>query len=482
MLRRLRFQLTALYTLAAIGLMALISFSAYSLLQYYFQSETDLALRYKMATAFRQYSVALPLDLVQAERAWQESKVTRYTQPARVPPTRYLPESGEENHEKDEDGEESVSHAKATVSAPEHLEGREDDERYDAELAAIYTLPVDASGNLLLSPGVSQPPFLLDQEARQAALLKGADLRTSIDGNGARVRLLTYRLDSPNGPLFLQMGRTLADQERVLRQLLSGLLILGCASSVLLGLGSWWLSGQTLLPAQRSWDQQQVFISNASHELRTPLTLIKASAEVIQRGRPDEESSQLLGDILGECDYMSRLVDDLLLLSRLDTHRLELAREPVALPHLLEEIVQQAHKLVGERQITVEIGAVQGVVWGDLARLRQVLLILLDNAIRFTPDGGVIRLETLQKRKTCQMIVSDNGKGIAPEHLPHIFERFYQANPTGEGQSRGNGLGLSIAKGIIDALNGEISVESRPGQGTRFVIELPAAVSLTGQE
>jgi signal transduction histidine kinase len=473
MLRRLRFQLTVLYSLVAIGLVVLISFSAYSLLGYYFQNRADLALRYKMAAAFRQYGLTPPSELAEAEQNWQENKAGNDVQPTRLPPTPIsVKQSDDEGEEHEEEGKEYRAPIQVTAAVSKHSE---EEEHYDPDLAAIYILPANENGDILPGPNLVQPPFLLNQEASQAARLNGSDLRTTVDDNGVTTRLLTYRLDNPNGPVFLQMGRTLVDQQRVLNQFLYGLLLLGCASSVLLGLGSWWLSGQTLLPAQRSWDQQQVFISNASHELRTPLTLIKASAEVMRRGQLDETRGQLVDDILGECDYMNRLVEDLLLLSRLDTQRLQLARIPVSLPELLEEIAQQAKKLVAGKSIAVESGAFSGAVWGDPARLRQVLLILLDNAIRFTPDGGIICLETLQKRKTWQIMVSDNGKGIAPEHLPHIFERFYQANPTDEGQARGNGLGLSIAKGIVQALNGNIHVQSWAGKGTRMIVELPAA-------
>jgi signal transduction histidine kinase len=270
------------------------------------------------------------------------------------------------------------------------------------------------------------------------------------------------------------MGRTLIDQDRVLKQFLFGLFILGSISGVLLGVGSWYLSGRSIGPAQRAWDQQQAFVSNASHELRTPLTLIRASAEVGLRSQPTGEQGDLWQDILSESDYMNRLVDDLLLLSRLDTHRLKLVREQVSLPELLQEIAYQAEKLIGEKGIKIEIGKASGMIWADQTRMRQVLLILIDNALRFTPAGGSIRLETVARHKTHQIIVSDNGTGISPDHLAHLFERFYQINPTGEALTRSNGLGLSIAKGIIEAQGGEIHVESQVGVGTRVVLELPA--------
>jgi signal transduction histidine kinase len=318
------------------------------------------------------------------------------------------------------------------------------------------------------------PPFSQDQEASRAAQVNGHDLRTLRQADGTRLRLLTYQLSTASGPLILQMGRLLADQERVLQQFLVGLVLLGSAGVFILGLGSWWLSGRSISPAQKAWDQQQVFISNASHELRTPLTLMHASAEVGLRSQPNADQKEILQDILDETDYMSRLVDDLLLLSRLDSRRLKLEREQVTLPALLQEVASQAEKLGAGKSIHLLLGQTNGIVWGDRARLRQVLLILLDNAIRFTPAGGFIRLETIPHTKTCQIMVSDNGTGIAPQHLPHIFERFYQVAPSAE-TSRSNGLGLSIAKGIIEAQGGRISIESQLGKGTRLTIEMPAA-------
>jgi signal transduction histidine kinase len=468
MLKRLRLQLTILYILAALGLVALISAGAYFLLNYYFQVQTDLALSYKMASTFKQYSLPLPPELLQAEQDYL-GRETPPNSPSSNPPH---PSVNDTRQGEEEEGGESVAQPPTQTDPEAELE-----DRYDARLAPIYVLESDAQGNVLASPTVANIPFEVNQEARQAALLQGYDLRTVRSQTGKPTRLLTYRVGDQGGAVILQVGRSLADQERIRYQFLLGLAGLGAIAAILLGLGSWWLSGQSLIPAQRSWDQQMTFISNASHELRTPLTLIRASAEVIQRTQPvtQDEQNLLISDILAECDYMDRLVADLLLLARLDTQRIQLARQPVSLSEMLGEAALQANKLLGDKGIDIQLGPAQGVVWADPDRLRQVLLILLDNAIRYTPDGGLIRLEAYPQHKSCQIVVSDNGSGITPEHLPHVFDRFYQANPTGEGSARSNGLGLSIARGIILASGGEIHLESQPGQGTRAIIELPSA-------
>jgi signal transduction histidine kinase len=132
-------------------------------------------------------------------------------------------------------------------------------------------------------------------------------------------------------------------------------------------------------------------------------------------------------------------------------------------------------KLAQDKGITLAFDAAKGNILGDRARVRQVLLILLDNALRFTAPGGVIRFSAQPSGKFIEIIVADNGSGIAPEHLPHLFERFYQVRTNATNDSRSNGLGLSIAKALIDAQNGLIRIESSPGEGTQVHLFLPAA-------
>jgi signal transduction histidine kinase len=242
-----------------------------------------------------------------------------------------------------------------------------------------------------------------------------------------------------------------------------------------LALSSWWLAGRSLGPAQKAWDQQQSFISNASHELRTPLTLMRATADFGLRAHPAQEQAQVLQDIIDETDYMNHLVDDLLLLSRLDAHRLQLAREVIAISDLITETIRQMEKLGREKGIALTKDTATGNIIGDRARVRQVLLILLDNAMRFTPPGGAIHLSTQPFGKFIEIVVADNGPGISLEHLPHLFERFYQVRTNATNDSRTNGLGLSIAKALIEAQNGTIHIESALGMGTQVHFFLPTA-------
>ncbi len=352
----------------------------------------------------------------------------------------------------------------------------------DARLAPIFVTPLDNNGKVdaaipaLPGPKVILQPTLFDSQAAAAAILAGVDWRTVVLPGGSRLRLLTYRTSAPNGPALLQAGRLLNDQDNLLKTFLTGILILSGFSVILLGLASWWLSGRSLGPAGKAWDQQQAFISNASHELRTPLTLIQATTEVALRGQPNPQQKDYLNNILDEIHYMNHMVDDLLLLARHDARRLKLSREAVSLPNLFSETRRQVGDLAAERGVALSLGEAGGAVWADTARLRQVLLILLDNAIRYTPRGGTICLEALRHGRLNEITVSDDGAGIPAEYLPHVFERFYQAPGPGREETRSNGLGLSIAKALVEAMNGKISIESQPGEGTQVTIQLPAAV------
>jgi len=457
----LRLRLTLLYALAALVFVLLIGSGAYLLVARYFDNVTDLALRHKMAHEFHALGALLPPDLEHADRDW--SIIRREVVAIAFVP----PEPTRERREREETAYEEDDERPRSLTTPVDA----------AELAAIAVLPLDASGRLLFNPNNLDLPLNPDQEAFQTALAHGSDLRTITLDDGRRARLLTYRLTRPDGPAALQLVRELSDQEQVLKQLLVGLIALGTFSMALVGATSWRLAGRALRPAQEAWERQQRFIASASHELRAPLTLIRASAEVALRDLPPDESDQraLLHDVLAESDHMRRLVDDLLTLTRLDSGQLTLTKETVDLTALLASIQRQAARLGEQRGVAVELADVGGLVQADTERLQQVLLIALDNALRYTPAGGRITLAATPMERTVQIRVADTGCGIAPEHLPHIFERFYRADPA-RGRENGNaGLGLSIAKGLVEAMRGRITVESTVGVGTTIVISLPRA-------
>jgi signal transduction histidine kinase len=450
MFRNLHLRLTLLYSISVFILVILIGGCTYALLGYYFQTNTDLALQYRMAQEFTAQNMPLPIELATAERNWIRNQ-------DRLLPNLFIPPGWRNAHS---------TAITRKIGLPENT--------YEGELAAIFTVWLDADGHLLPNSFSNSPYLSPDINAIQAALANGLDWRTVRLADDTPVRLLTYHITFDNQSAFIQAGRSLSDQEYILAQLLTGLLALGVLSAILIGANSWWLAGRSILPVQHAWEKQQLFIANASHELRTPLTLIRASAEVAFRKTPIEDSRhELLADILNECDQVSRLIKDLLILSRLDTGSLKLAQEKIFPAELFEDVCRQFNRLAKGRGINLKIGQAQGTAWGDAAHLRQVMLILLDNALRYTPSGGTICLEAYPQDDQILLTVTDTGSGIAPEHLPHIFDRFYMAENSRSSENQGSGLGLSIALAIMKAQNGKIKVESQVGCGTRVVLQLP---------
>ena len=469
--RGLRIRLTLLYALAAMVLVALVGAGAYFIVVRYFWRVTDLALQHKMVHELRSLNAPIPVVLQSADRDWSlvRGELDFLPPPANLKGSTETQKDDdhEDDHDDHDDKRQPTPLPTAVLTTPD-----------SAELASIYVLPLDSAGHVLLNVNIDSSSIQADLPALQAALVDGSDVRPVRNSSGQTLRILTFRVDARHGPAALQLGRELSDQQGVLSQLMLGLLSLGTLSMVLLGGASWWLAGRALRPSQQAWERQQRFIASASHELRAPLTLMRASAEVALRERSADDADQqlLLRDILDESDHMRRLVDDLLMLSRLDSGNLPLNITAVELGPLLSQIQRQVARLGDERSIQVECDGVDGQVQADPERLRQVLLILLDNALRYTPTGGHIHMSARALGHMWQLEVRDTGSGIAPEDLPHIFERFYRADMA-RGREGGNaGLGLSIAQALISHMGGQISAQSTSGKGTSILLSLPAAV------
>ena len=193
---------------------------------------------------------------------------------------------------------------------------------------------------------------------------------------------------------------------------------------------------------------------------------------LLTEARPD---TSLLHDVLAECDHMTSLVEDLLTLSRSDAKPVPQVHAPVALAPLLADVQRHFGARAAERQVTLQVEVATGSVLVDPVHLRQVLVILCDNALRHTPTGGTITLRSSVLRHIVTMSVNDTGSGIAPEHLPHVFERFYRASSARLEATSGAGLGLSIAQSIMRAYHGRIVITSQVGHGTQVILTLPAA-------
>jgi two-component system OmpR family sensor kinase len=231
---------------------------------------------------------------------------------------------------------------------------------------------------------------------------------------------------------------------------------------------------EMLQSLEAAYAAQQRFVSDASHELRAPLTVLQANLELLQRapGLAPPEREQALAEAHLVSERLVRLVADLLALARADAG-LQLRREPVELDRVLMDVLGQARHLVRRQQLEVrELEPIQ--VMGDAHRLMQLVLILVDNAIKYTPGTGRVALSLRRDGSTARLTVRDTGIGIAADALPHVFERFYRADPARSRDAGGTGLGLSIARWIAMQHGGTIELESVPGRGTSAIVTLPA--------
>jgi Signal transduction histidine kinase len=219
---------------------------------------------------------------------------------------------------------------------------------------------------------------------------------------------------------------------------------------------------------------QRQFVADASHEIRTPLTIIRSELEFAERNRGNAEAEKSLHIALEELERLARLTDGLLLLTRLDLPGFSLKTRPVRVDELLIECVQNLKNATDQQGVIIELHIDNAVeVTADRDRLKSVVLNLLDNALHYSPKGGSIHLSlAILSRNAVQIIVEDSGPGIAPNDLPHIFQRFYRAD-TERSRENGSGLGLAIAEQVIRLHNGKITVESTLGVGSKFVVELP---------
>jgi heavy metal sensor kinase len=225
--------------------------------------------------------------------------------------------------------------------------------------------------------------------------------------------------------------------------------------------------------------KKREFVANAAHELRSPLAAIRSSVDVaLTSDRTAEEYQSLLVVIADECEHLTTLVNQLLLLAETDGGRNVRLNDALRLDRLVDTSVEMFRGVAEERGISLEAGIRDcATIRGNVGRMRQVVNNLVDNAIKFTPAGGRVRIdvEPAVDEPAITLRVSDSGVGISSQDLPHVFERFYRGDKgrDREGHARGTGLGLAITKAIVEEHGGRIEVASEPGRGTTFTITLP---------
>jgi two-component system OmpR family sensor kinase len=334
---------------------------------------------------------------------------------------------------------------------------------------------------------------------------------------GTRYRSVMAAIPGDNAPRgFVLAARSLAHEDAALQRL-RNLLIAGASVGLLLVAGvGWFVTGRGLHPIEEiqrtvrsialsqgfgrrlkvddsrdeigrlaatlnemlasldaAYSAQRRFVADASHELRSPLTSIRSNIEILQRAldAPKEDRAEALSDVAAEVDRMTKLTNDLLLLARADAgHRIEMSR--VALDELVQEVYRQFNSQTNG--VTLKLGERSRVdVLGNTTWLKQLLVILLDNALKYTPRGGSVTLGLEAQDGNAVIAVQDTGIGIPPEDLPHIFERFYRADKARFRNEGGAGLGLAVARWIVHEHGGEIEAKSKVGKGATFTVKIP---------
>lgn len=240
--------------------------------------------------------------------------------------------------------------------------------------------------------------------------------------------------------------------------------------------GSWLLSKAAIRPIQEAWQKQLDFTADASHELRTPVAVIQTNLELVMDSPKETVESQMkwLKNIEAENRRMAKLLEDLLTLSRADTNQQVLEIETFMFDEILTEVLIPLEPVADRKNLALEVNIHNKIAFhGDRKRIKQLIIILVDNALKYTDSSGTVAVSLTRSEKALSLTVSDTGPGIEREHLKKIFDRFYRVTKTRNLNQDGSGLGLSIAKWIVQEHGGTIQVASSPGAGTVFTVSLP---------
>jgi len=377
------------------------------------------------------------------------------------------------------------------------------------------------SGTITIrSPNVKQHEMPLSRQALEVAYAGRTLFESAKYPKEPPLRLISVPIVYRGSLLYIiQVGTTMDSVEHTLNRLLLVLLVSMPVALVVSLAGGWFMAGRALRPvdaitlaAQRiaggdltqrltapvsadeigrlantfndmidrletSFRQIRQFSSDASHELRTPLTVMRGETELaLRRPRETEDYKAVMESNLEEIDRMTRIVDELLFLSRADMGEVKMEHLPVSLDSLIEDVQRQGSLLGQERDVQVLLSATTpAVVLGDELRLRELFLNLVDNAIKYSRSGGTVEMALTIEQGQARLSVTDHGIGITQEDQPQIFDRFYRTDHARAHTKKGTGLGLAICIWIAESHRGQIKVESKIGEGSTFTVLLPLA-------
>ena len=324
-------------------------------------------------------------------------------------------------------------------------------------------------------------PFILDTIAQEKVEPGGVTVFSkpgSENTRKARIMLTAQQVrdDEGNATQTVYVGKDVTAMYNGMEKATYALAFLGAIALVIATIVGHVLSGKAMIPLRQAYEKQRQCAADASHELRTPLAVVMASAELLQND-PSIKSPflrQVIDDVRDEVKKMTKLVSDLLVVARSDNKALKLKPQKFNLSALIEQTARLMQPLAEQKKIDLQAENLPKVeIQADEQKIRQLVLILVDNAVKYTPDGGrvSVRYESTEKGRV-RFSVSDTGIGIAKEDQAKVFDRFYRVDKARSREMGGNGLGLAIAQEIVHLHKGRIWIQSELGQGTTFFVEL----------
>ena len=325
--------------------------------------------------------------------------------------------------------------------------------------------------NESVGPQIGGLSGLPDMVAVAVARTGLTDVRqTTVEGTP--IQLLTEPVARRGQTYVIQVIADRTAEARALQYLLIVLVVGGVGAIGLSVAGGAFYARRALVPIRDSLRRQREFAADASHELRTPLAVVRGNVEHLLRNPTSTIADQheTLEDMKAETDHLTELVDALLLLARADSGAIELERQPLDLGDVTTTALEPLAGMAATHGVTLRLDAQPTPAIGDALRIRQLVTILVDNAIQHSPSGGTVAVVTEPAGDKALVSVTDEGHGIRPEDLPRVFERFWRAP---DAPSGGAGLGLSIARWIVERHGGTIEASSPPGAGARFEVTLP---------
>ncbi|MBD2845329.1 HAMP domain-containing histidine kinase [Paenibacillus sp. IB182496] len=351
--------------------------------------------------------------------------------------------------------------------------GLRNDAPFQPDRAIGFTLRTDSAWNLLdINSPLEMEEALYDEALTRVAERGRVSGQFSLDGSDWAYRVTQY--GEQQTIVFLDVSA----RQTILTNLTYTFGLVALAMLVVLYFASRYFANRAIAPVREAFAKQKQFIADASHELKTPLTIINTNADVLLAGSDDARGGQAkwLGYIKAETERMTRLTNDLLYLTELDESRVRMLHAIFNLSDAVENRMLTMEAVLYEHRIDLQADIEPGLqAHGNAEQIKQVLTILLDNAVKYTPARGAVTLQLRRLQQEAVLTVSNTGQGIAPEHLPRLFDRFYRTDTSRARGQGGYGLGLAIARSIVEQHRGRIYASSVPGVSTTFHLHLPLA-------